>query len=167
MNSDSSLATWLMFIFIYFWFSGQPPSISLATAQEQPAFTCYWNSDLCRRLPIPVSCPAYSTLHIIAREICEWFFVRVSSSIQWFSVQSYGYESEMEHHGESFFKLGFWDRGDGHMERKQEPQWPQCCPRHLFSPSAECIFIWSTSALWILYQEGCCLMNLCVPGALT
>lgn len=97
--------------------------------------------------------------------------VRVSSSIHWFSAQSFRYESEIEHHWESLFKLGFWDRGDGHMERKWEPQWPPCCPRHLLSPSAElvshCIFTWSTNGLWILYQEGCCLMNLCVPWGLT
>lgn len=68
--------------------------------------------DLCKSLPTAVSCPAHPTLHIVAREICERVFVRVSSPIRGLSVQSYGYDREMEQHAESLF----WDRDDGHME---------------------------------------------------
>lgn len=142
------------------------PAISSTTAQEWAASPCYmhWNSDLCRRLLTPLSCPTYSTLHVFAREICEWFFVRVSSYIQWFSVVL-----EIRKWNETPWRVslqtsGFWDRGEGHMEKRQEPQWPQCCSRHwllpLAEPASQCIFIWPASGLGMLLYESLCPLGL-------
>lgn len=67
MNDDSSLETLLMFIFVYLWFIGQPPSISLATLKNKlypPDCYMYKRSDL-----FWFSVQPNLPFHIIARDI--------------------------------------------------------------------------------------------------
>lgn len=158
MNGDSSPVIILELIFISscHFFKHCP---------RWAASPCYmhWNSDLCRRLLTPLSCPAYSTLHVFAREICEWFFVRVSSYIQWFSVVLWIRKWNETPWRVSLQTSGFWDRGEGHMEKRQEPQWPQCLLEALaLAIGRTCLTVhihltskWTgDTALWIFVSSG-------------
>lgn len=125
--------------------------LSLRNKLCSPSYK-YWNSNLHWGLLIPVSCPAYSTLYVIhcqgnlRRILCCG--ILIPSLVCGTAFQIWKWNGTR---WRCFFKHVFWDRGDGHMERKKEPQGPQCCPSHLLSPLAElasyCIFTWSTSGL--------------------